>query len=406
MRWRVMLELVGADGTIAVRELGGGAAVAEYAPRSIGLTVAEGKQILAETQRHLVQAQTKEHCRRRQICQRCQSRRPLKDVRSRRLVSLFGIVAVKAPRFKPCPCAVTCRRTLSPVGEIMPDRCTPEYEQVLAKMGALLPYRRARTVLSEFLPLGQPQTVETTRRRTLCVGARLEREAVASQASPPAEPAPSIMMSIDGGHIRATPQYQGRTFEVLLAQVSRDEGKPTVFSSVPAEAQAQTRQLRGVLQRMGATSATTATILSDGADGPRALGAAASPGPTHHVLDWFHLAMRIQHPAQATKSWPDKTEEDRSAGKRLADTIERIRWRLWHGQVRRSLDLIDETAAKLETMADDTASAAAARKVARLLRDLETYVSGQSITRKPADVTNRYRRRSPRARCSGCYTGA
>ncbi|HEX3994215.1 MAG TPA: hypothetical protein VHX39_23840, partial [Acetobacteraceae bacterium] len=63
----------------------------------------------------------------------------------------------------------TSRRTLSPVAEIMPDRCTPEYERVLAKMEVLLPYRRAWTVLSEFLPLGRPQTVATIRRRTLCV---------------------------------------------------------------------------------------------------------------------------------------------------------------------------------------------------------------------------------------------
>ena len=33
---------------------------------------------------------------------------------------------------------------------------------------------------------------------------------------------------------------------------------------------------------------------------------------------------------------------------------------------------------KLEAMAEDTAPVAAAQKVARLLRDLETYVSGQS----------------------------
>jgi hypothetical protein len=133
-----------------------------------------------------------------------------------------------------------------------------------------------------------------------------------------------------------------------------------------------------LLQGLGATSATSATILSDGAEGPRSLGEAASPGPTHHVLDWFHLAMRIQHPAQATKSWPAETEDDRRTGKLLAETIERIRWRLWHGQVRRSLDLIEETAAKLEATTEDTASVAAAQKVARLLRDLETYVSGQS----------------------------
>ena len=64
--------------------------------------------------------------------------------------------------------------------------------------------------------------------------------------------------------------------------------------------------------------------------------------------------------------------------KRLAETIERIRWRLWHGHVRRSLDLIEETAASLEAVAEDTAPASAAQKVARLLRDLKTYVSRQS----------------------------
>ena len=51
-------------------------------------------------------------------------------------------------------------RTLSPVSEIMPDRCTPEYEHIVAKMGSLLPYARGRTLLSEFLPLGDVPAVE------------------------------------------------------------------------------------------------------------------------------------------------------------------------------------------------------------------------------------------------------
>jgi hypothetical protein len=179
--------------------------------------------------------------------------------------------------------------------------------------------------------------------------------------------------------VRAARQYQGRSFEVLLAQVSNDAGKQVVFSTVPAEANSQTRQLRGVLRGLSATPATPVTILSDGADGPRSLGEAASPGPTHHVLDWFHLAMRVQHVAQAAMSWPDTTETDRQAGARLAKTIERIRWRLWHGQVRRALDLIAETVVTVDAAADHTKPrTATARKVARLLGDLETYVSGQS----------------------------
>jgi hypothetical protein len=236
MKWRVVLELTGPDGTVGIHEVSGGAAVVEYAPRMIGLTLADGKHMLATVQRHLVQAQTQDHCHRRRRCQRCGVQRPLKDVRPRRLVSLFGTVEVRAPRFTPCRCAVTCRRTLSPVGEIMPDRCTPEYERVVAKMGAVLPYRRARTLLSEFLPLDTLQTVETTRQRTLRVGVSLEQEAVAPAGSKPAVAAKSIALSIDGGHVRAARQYQGRSFEVLLAQVSNDEAKPVVFSSVPAEA--------------------------------------------------------------------------------------------------------------------------------------------------------------------------
>jgi hypothetical protein len=88
---------------------------------------------------------------------------------------------------------------------------------------------------------------------------------------------------------------------------------------VPAEANSQTRQLRGVLRGLSATPATPITVLSDGADGLRSLGEAASPGPTHYVLDWFHLAMRLQHVAQAAMSWPDTTKTDRQAGARLAE---------------------------------------------------------------------------------------
>jgi hypothetical protein len=91
--------------------------------------------------------------------------------------------------------------------------------------------------------------------------------------------------------------------------------------------------------------------------------------------------MRIQHVAQTIKGWPDDTAETRQEGARLANVIDQhIRWRLWHGQVQRALDLISETAASLEVTANDAASpvAASARKVADLLRALETYVSGQS----------------------------
>jgi hypothetical protein len=90
--------------------------------------------------------------------------------------------------------------------------------------------------------------------------------------------------------------------------------------------------------------------------------------------------MRIQHVAQTVRGWPDATAEDRRNGARLADIVDQhIRWRLWHGQVQRALDLIGDTLERLDAIASGSSCAAApAAKLAGMLRSLETYVSGES----------------------------
>ena len=225
MKWRVMLELVGPDGIVCVHEVCGCAAVAEYAPQMIGLTLEEGKHLLAALQVHLVQAQAEDHSRRRRRCQRCGAQRPLKDQRSRRLVSLFGTVEVRAPRFTPCRCAVTCRRTLDPIAEIMPDRCTPEHERTIAKMGSVPTAGHGRCWRS-FCRSASHRPWKPPGRRTLRVGTRLEQEAVAGAGSKPSVATKSIALSIDGGHVRAARQYQGRRsrFSSLRSATMRGSG--------------------------------------------------------------------------------------------------------------------------------------------------------------------------------------
>ena len=102
-------------------------------------------------------------------------------------------------------------------------------------MGAWLPYRRARRFLSEFFPLGDDLPWhETIRRRTARVGVGIERAAVSWAKSPrPAPSSETMTVSIDAGHVRAARGHQGRTFEVMAAQVSNDDGKPALFSGVP-----------------------------------------------------------------------------------------------------------------------------------------------------------------------------
>ena len=52
--------------------------------------------------------------------------------------------------------------------------------------------------------------------------------------------------------------------------------------------------------------------------------------------------MRVQHAAQTAKGWPHDTPTEARDAARLADVVEHVRWRLWHGQVQRALDLIGD----------------------------------------------------------------
>ena len=379
MKWRILLELTETTGSVQTREMvTGDRPTNVISPESIGLSLAESKSILAAMQTQLVQAQTDGYCDHRRKCSHCGSRRSIKDWRTRQLTTLFGVVQVAAPRFNACRCGIASRRIVSPLAEIMPDRCTPEYERILAKMGSLAAYGRAAALMAEFLPLGHTPAIETARRRTLQVGAKLERQILAAKPLMTPPSAQSIAVSVDGGHVKSIRTYQMRSFEVMLACASNDRGEQQLFSSVPVEADRQRQQLNAVLRDLGATRTTPVTVLSDGAEGPRFLGETASPGPTRHVLDWFHLSMRVQHVTQTARSWPRGTQEDLQHGDLLAKTIDRIRWRLWHGRPQGALDLIAELLEELETPKRQIQlTAVYIKKLTGVLRDLETYVSGQ-----------------------------
>jgi hypothetical protein len=81
---------------------------------------------------------------------------------------------------------------------------------------------------------------------------------------------------------------------------------------------------------------------------------------------------------QTARSWPRGTKEDLRQGDLFAKKIERIRWRLWHGRPQGALDLIDEILKELETPKRQMPlTTSYLKKLRGVLRELETYVSGQ-----------------------------
>ena len=75
------------------------------------------------------------------------------------------------------------------------------------------------------------------------------------------------------------------------------------------------------------------TFLTDGADNVRNLAIDMSPS-AEHLLDWFHLTMRLTVLTRYTKGL--KHHDPKEAAE-LASRVKRIKWCLWHGKTDEAL---------------------------------------------------------------------
>src|SRR3954447_3792322 len=64
---------------------------------TLGLTLAEGKQLLAGVQQELVAAQARLHAAHRPACRSCSTTCQVKDYRQHAIATLFGQVALRCP---------------------------------------------------------------------------------------------------------------------------------------------------------------------------------------------------------------------------------------------------------------------------------------------------------------------
>jgi len=64
-----------------------------------------------------------------------------------------------------------------------------------------------------------------------------------------------------------------------------------------------------------------------------------------HLLDWFHITMRITVMRQMAKGLGVKGTELREFALK---ELERIKWFLWHGNVFRALEIVEDLVSDLE----------------------------------------------------------
>ena len=191
---------------------------------NLGLTLAEGKLLLAGIQKEIVAAQARDHAVWRPDCLRCGGDCRVKDYRDRAVATLFGQVTVRLPRFRCAECGAI------EVGGGWPSHCrsTPELDQLRAQLSALMPYRTAAAILEQMFPVSGGKDKETLRRHTLKAGAAIRDRA----AVRPETAASAITITLDSTFIRSCEDGQ-RHLEVRVGNVETASGGRQVRADPP-----------------------------------------------------------------------------------------------------------------------------------------------------------------------------
>lgn len=174
---------------------------------------------------------------------------------------------------------------------------------------------------------------------------------------------------------------------------------PRQFAAAPNVATGKHDVLRAAMRAQGWLPGRDVTVFSDGDVGLQGIVLSATRQPITHILDWFHLSMRLRHIEQA---W----EGIRHVGdlsiylRDVAVHVPRIRHLLWNGYVREATRAVKDM---LYQIGQHAGLRDANRKLSRLcelIGYLQTYLiqnrasivdychrygSGQPISSAPAE---------------------
>ena len=108
----------------------------DLAPETLGLTLDEAKDLLANVQANMVKEQAAEYIEQQRRCPLCGKVRGQKGQKDIVFRSLFGKMEIPSPRLYTCSCQPQEKKSFSPLAERLPERTAPEllYLQTNARM--------------------------------------------------------------------------------------------------------------------------------------------------------------------------------------------------------------------------------------------------------------------------------
>jgi hypothetical protein len=334
----------------------------------LGLTLAEGRSLLAEVQSFLVPEQTAGWMKSQMACHRCGSMLAHKDARSIVLRTVFGKVDVPSPRLWACSCAAgqgQPRRSLSPLCKAVRQRVTPELEYLQAKWAAHLPYRQATELLREVLPLDKGISFGSTRRRILAVGSALDAQINRDIASGPKpisgeqvrESTTVGCVSVDSAWLSFSSSPKSRKamrdlvelkspwsqnlprdrhVNIVAGRATLADRPPRLYAYVHKLVPSAPARLDQFLLASGVAPEERVTVISDDAGefGKAVDGSQLARG---RILDWFHIAMKFKTAKKSVFGSQTVEPHERIA---IETEIDHAKWLVWHGKGRQSVSRI------------------------------------------------------------------
>ena len=292
----------------------------------LGFTLAEAKSILKTLQQHLVEQQATAFIAAHAQCDHCGKALGIKGYHTRTFRTLFGTATLTSPCLYHCRCQRRKTTTFRPLNALLTDSVAPELLLMETKWASLVSYGLTAQALKDFLPVDTTLNATTIQNHTLTVAQRCEDELGEEQwafvegcpANWETLPIPDgpITVGIDGGYVRDWHEKKSH-FEVIVGKsilaFRRDDEddipSSTCFGFVQTLDTKPKRRLFEVLQSQGHQMNQQITFLSDGGDTVRDLQLYLNPH-AEHLLDWFHLAMRLTVLQQTAKGLPEKTRDE------------------------------------------------------------------------------------------------
>jgi hypothetical protein len=386
MRIRIQVVIEGENGHAETIEEIGCLERGVLRPEELGLTLCEAKQLLHGVQQTVVTEQVEQYLAQCAVCSHCGRPRSRKGKHEIVYRTLFGKLKLVSPRLYDCPCQKSGRHSTSPLTELLAARTAPELSYLETKFASLMSFGLSVELLAELLPIGSEISRTTMRRELHRTAERIESELGDEQFQfiegcqrdwerlPP--PAPPLTVGLDGGYVHAKDQ-KSRTegwFEVIAGKSVDADGGAKCFAFVNKYDKKPKRRLFEVLKSQGLQMNQQVMFLSDGGDTVRDLQMYLSP-ESEHWLDWFHITMRLTVMGQMIKGLAAELEPD-SAGTTLvvaslAEHLKSLKWNLWHGNVYRAFQRVEDLEDDLEAIEENPPNK---RKLLKAVQEFGSYI--------------------------------